>query len=257
MEKDQQTVIGIFQDAKTHTGHELEQLQKKYDELVKETNQFTYIITHDLQAPLRMVTGFLDLLEKKHADKLDDSAKQFIEYAVRGSEKMKALIFDLLEYSRLNSLKYEFADVDLNDVLNEVKERSAELIKTKNVIIKSGAMPVVWGSRKLLVQIISELIDNAIKFCKNDPCEIVVDTRSTASGWKITVADNGIGIDPAYFERIFVVFKKLHPDDAGYSGTGTGLAICKKIAEMHNGSIEVSSTAGTGSKFMFTINKAV
>jgi light-regulated signal transduction histidine kinase (bacteriophytochrome) len=149
MEKDQQTVIGIFQDAKTHTGHELEQLQKKYDELVKETNQFTYIITHDLQAPLRMVTGFLDLLEKKHADKLDDSAKQFIEYAVRGSEKMKALIFDLLEYSRLNSLKYEFADVDLNDVLNEVKERSAELIKTKNVIIKSGAMPVVWGSRKL------------------------------------------------------------------------------------------------------------
>lgn len=257
MEKDQQILIDILSDGEKQEGSELEQLQKKYDELVKETNQFTYIITHDLQAPLRMVTGFLELLEKKHADKLEASARQYIEYAVKGSAKMKSLIFDLLEYSRLCSVKYEFTEVDLNEVVNEAKEKSADVIQSKNVVINNGELPVVWGNKKLLSQIISELIENSIKFCKNDPCEIDIEATSTRSGWKFTIADNAIGIDPAYFERIFVILKKLHPEEAGYGGTGTGLAICKKIAEMHNGCIEVSSTPGIGSKFMFTINKAV
>lgn len=232
--------------------NELAALQKKLDGLVKETNQFTYIITHDLQAPLRMVTGFLELLEKKYADKLDAGAKQYIEHAVKGSSKMKALIFDLLEYSRLSSVTYEFDETDLNEVINETREKFISTIEEKGIQLRSDNLPVVRGNSKLLIQFFSHLVDNAIKFISNRSPEIIIDANRCANGWQISVTDNGIGIDPAHFEKIFVIFRKLHTEETGYGGTGTGLAICRKIAELHNGTIEVSSQPGKGS--IFTLN---
>ena len=236
-----------------HTGNELDMLQKKLDDLVKETNQFTYIITHDLQAPLRMVTGFLELLEKKYADKMDAGAKQYIGYAVKGSVKMKELIFDLLDYSRLSSGSHEFSEVDLNEVLNEARKKIPSGMETKNIQFTHTPLPVVWGSSKLFVQFFSQLVDNAVKFNDNCSPEININANRSCNGWQISVTDNGIGIDPAHFEKIFVIFRKLHPDESAYKGTGTGLAICKKIAGLHNGSIEVSSQPGKGSTFTLNI----
>jgi light-regulated signal transduction histidine kinase (bacteriophytochrome) len=240
-------------DGSNHKDNELMMIQKKMDELVKETNQFTYIITHDLQAPLRMVTGFLELLEKKYADKLDAGGKQYIEYAMKGSLKMKELVFDLLDYSRLSSVAYEFGETDLNEILNTAKEKLIPGFDHKKIIISHDKLPIVGGSSKLLVQLFSQLISNAIKFNNNATIEICIEANRTDSGWRIAVTDNGIGIDPAYFDKIFQVFRKLHTDEAGYKGTGIGLAICKKIVELHNGTIEVSSQPGMGSTFILFI----
>jgi light-regulated signal transduction histidine kinase (bacteriophytochrome) len=236
-----------------HTDNELAVIQKKMDELIKEINQFTYIITHDLQAPLRMVTGFLELLEKKYAGKLDAGAKQYIDYAMKGSLKMKELVFDLLDYSRLSSVTYEFGEADLNEVLNTANVKSIPGFDHKKIIITHDDLPIVWGSCKLLAQLFSELISNAIKFNNNATIEICIEVNRTDRGWKIAVIDNGIGIDPAYFDKIFQVFRKLHTDEAGYKGSGIGLAICKKIAELHNGTIEVLSQPGKGSTFTLFI----
>jgi len=240
-------------DGSNHKDNELMMIQKKMDELVKETNQFTYIITHDLQAPLRMVTGFLELLEKKYADKLDAGAKQYIEYAMKGSLKMKELVFDLLDYSRLSSATYDFGETDLNEILNTTKEKLIPGFDHKKIVITHDELPIVWGSSKLLVQLFSQLISNAIKFNNNATIEICLEASRTDNGWRVAVIDNGIGIDPAYFDKIFQVFRKLHTDEAGYKGTGIGLAICKKIAELHSGTIEVVSQPGRGSTFTLFI----
>ncbi|HRF18394.1 MAG TPA: histidine kinase dimerization/phospho-acceptor domain-containing protein, partial [Chitinophagaceae bacterium] len=133
------------------TGDELILLQEQLANLVKETNQFTYIITHDLQAPLRMVTGFLELLERRYADKLDAGAKQYIEYSVKGANRMKSLIFDLLEYSRLSSVKHEFDVVDMREVLEEVIGKLSVDISSSGADVIIGALPGVWADRKMMV----------------------------------------------------------------------------------------------------------
>lgn len=234
-------------------GDEITLLKKQMAGLVKETNHFTYIITHDLQAPLRMVTGFLELLEKRYADKLDNSAKQYIGYSVKGANKMKSLIFALLEYSRISSVKHEFGFVDLNEVLEEVINMQSDTISSSGAEVRVGKLPVIWAERKLMIQLFTHLLDNAIKFRRNEKPVVSINTNRKSENWEISISDNGIGIDPAFHEKIFVIFKKLHPEEAGYSGTGTGLAVCKKIAELHNGSINIISEAGVGSTFSFII----
>lgn len=234
-------------------GDEIALLRKQMDDLIKETSHFTYIITHDLQAPLRMVTGFLELLEKRYADKLDAGAKQYIEYSVKGANKMKNLIFDLLEYSRLSSVKHEFEFVDLNDVLSEVVDKLSSSIASSGAEIKINSLPKVWAERKMMNQLFTHLLDNAIKFRNAGQPKIYINTSKKGEKWEISISDNGIGIDPAFHEKIFVIFKKLHPEEASFSGTGTGLTVCKKIVELHNGCISVVSEAGRGSTFIFTI----
>ncbi|MGQ0739970.1 MAG: sensor histidine kinase [Bacteroidota bacterium] len=232
---------------------EVELLRNKLAEMTKETSQFTYIITHDLQAPLRMITGFLELLEKKYADKLDAGAKQYIEYAVKGSVKMKNLIFDLLEYSRLNSAVHEFEKVNLNEVLKETKEKLAPVFEQTSATITADALPVVRASKKLMEQLLKHLLDNAIKFRREEAPQISIGAAKESDCWKISISDNGTGIDPAFFEKIFIIFRRLQTDEVRYPGTGAGLTVCKKIAELHGGVIGVESTPGTGSTFWFTI----
>lgn len=232
---------------------EIEKLNGKLEELTAEMNQFTYIVSHDLQAPLRMITGFLELLEKKYGDKLDDSAKQYIGYAVKGAVKMKNLIFDLLEYSRLNAANLEKTDVDLNEVLQGIQEKYASEIGEKNIKVNVGQLPPVLANKKQMSQLFEQLFDNAIKFRVDTASEISIDAKNENGFWTFCVIDNGMGIDPAFFEKIFIIFRRLNTDEVKYPGTGVGLTICKRIVELHNGTIWLESAADKGSKFYFRL----
>ena len=229
-----------------------EELNNKLAELTKEMNQFSYIVSHDLQAPLRTVTGFLELLVKRYGDKLDDSAKQYIEYAVKGASKMKDLVFDLLEYSRLNNA-LSFAEVDLNAALEESKEKLSAAIEESGAVIRADKLPVITADKKQVVQMLGHLLQNALKFRSALPPEIYIILQEEKGMLKIGVKDNGIGIDAAYHEKIFIIFRRLHTDEVKYPGTGTGLAVCKKVTELHGGTIWVESEIGKGSIFWFTI----
>ena len=232
---------------------EIEKLNSKLEELTAEMNQFSYIVSHDLQAPLRMITGFLELLEKKYGDKLDDSAMQYIGYAVKGAGKMKSLIFDLLEYSRLNAENLEKVDVDMNEVMQEVKEKFATAIGEKNIKVNVGQLPVVMANKKQMSRLFEQLFDNAIKFRVDTASEISIDAKNENGFWNFCVKDNGMGIDPAFFEKIFIIFRRLNTDEVKYPGTGVGLTICKKIVELHNGTIWLESAVDNGSKFYFRL----
>jgi light-regulated signal transduction histidine kinase (bacteriophytochrome) len=228
-------------------------LRNKLEEQGKEMNQFTYIVSHDLQAPLRMVTGFLELLEKKYGDQLDGSAKQYIDFAVKGAVKLKNLVFDLLEYSRLNAVNSEIAEVDLNDIMIEIKEKYQPVIEETEAVISIDHLPAVMANKKQMGQLFEHLIGNALKFRSMAAPEINITLKKENGFWLIGIKDNGIGIDPAFSEKIFIIFRRLHHDEAKYCGTGIGLAVCKKIVELQNGTIWVESEADKGSTFYFTL----
>jgi light-regulated signal transduction histidine kinase (bacteriophytochrome) len=230
-------------------------LTNKIETLTKEMNQFTYIVSHDLQAPLRMVTGFLELLEKKHGDNLDESGKQFIGYAVKGANKMKSLIFDLLEYSRLSSVINEYSEVDLNIIFQETIEKMRPIIEETNAILTSDNLPVVNADRKHMAQLFEHLLGNALKYRSTSIPEINIKVNEKSKYWELAVSDNGIGIDTSFREKIFIIFRRLHNDDSIYTGTGIGLAISKKIVELHDGTIWMDSESGKGSTFFFTLPK--
>ncbi len=230
-----------------------EELSNKLAELTNEMNQFTYIVSHDLQAPLRTVTGFLELLEKRHGDKLDASAKQYIDYAVKGAAKMKDLVFDLLEYSRVNSVGFELAEVDLNEVLKEALEKMTAVINDKGAVITADDLPKIMADKKQVLQLFDHLLQNALKFQNGKTPQIAIIYKEEKNNCLIGIKDNGIGIDQAYLDKIFIMFRRLHNDEKKYSGTGAGLAICKKIVELHGGAIRVESELNAGSTFWFTL----
>ena len=232
---------------------EVESLNNKIAQLTKETNQFTYIVSHDLQAPLRMVTGFLELLEKKLGNKLDESSKQYIDHAVKGASKMRSLVLGLLEYTRLNPDTGEFAEVDLNVILEEVKEKNKPVIDETGALISTDQLPVVMVNKKQMGQLFQHLLENALKFRSPAVPEINITLKKENGFWVIGIKDNGIGIDPAYAEKIFIIFRRLHNDGSGYGGTGIGLALCKKITELHGGEIWVEPAGKNGSTFYFSL----
>ena len=224
-------------------------LQQKMDDLIKETNQFTYIITHDLQAPLRMITGFLELIEKRYAMQLDDTGKQYISYAMKGSVKIKSLIFDLLEYSRVSSIAQIDEEVDLSEILKKVMEDLAPEISTTGARITAGYLPVIHADKRLMNLLFYHIVENAIKFRSSAVPEINIATVQGSRGREVHFTDNGIGIDPAFYEKIFLIFRRLHTDEEKFPGSGTGLAICRKVAKLHGGDISVESKPGNGSVF--------
>ena len=240
------------------------QLERLYSDLARramelsasnaELERFAYIASHDLQEPLRMVSSFLQLLQKKYGGQLDERADQYIHYAVDGAERMKALIRDLLEYSRLGTGKEAFDWVDTGEVLSEVGGVFREQVATTGAQVKTGHLPRVWGDRVQLTQLLQNLVSNALKYAGNRTPVITVGAEEHPEYWQFSVADNGIGIDPQFFDKIFIIFQRLHNRNE-YSGTGIGLAICKKIVERHGGRIWVDSAAGGGSTFYFTISK--
>ncbi len=219
--------------------------------------RFAYIASHDLQEPLRMVSSFLQLLQKRYKGHLDDKADQYIHYAVDGAERMKALIMDLLEYSRVGSAKESFGWVDTNSVMEDVEGIFGEKVMLAQATVEIGPLPKVWGDKVQLTQLFQNLVSNALKYHSDEPPRIRIYAEEETNCWKFAVQDNGIGIDPQFFDKIFIIFQRLH-NKSDFSGTGIGLAICKKIVERHGGKIWVeSSPPQKGSTFYFTIAKKV
>jgi PAS domain S-box-containing protein len=212
-----------------------------------ELEQFAYVASHDLQEPLRMIASYTGLLKRRYAGKLDADADEFIGYATDGVARMQALIQDLLAYSRVNRRDEPFLATPLDSVLTEVLANLRRAIQDAGATVVVGELPTVSGDRFQLVQLFQNLIANAVKFHAEAPPRVEVSAERGTDGWTIRVADNGIGIDPQFFERIFVIFQRLHTRDR-YPGTGIGLAICRRIAERHGGRIWVESS-GRGSTF--------
>jgi two-component system CheB/CheR fusion protein len=219
-----------------------------------ELERFAYVASHDLQEPLRMVSSFLQLLEKQYNEQLDDKAREYIRFAVGGAERMKKLILDLLAYSRTGTEKEVFLPVDMQSVLENTLQIFAPRIEKEAITLWVKPLPRVYGNQMQLQQLMQNLIGNAIKYRKDQPLEITVDCMEEADRYVFAVRDNGIGISQRYFEKIFIVFQRLHPNNQ-YTGTGIGLAICKKIVERHYGQIWVTSTEGVGSTFYFSLPK--
>ncbi|GAB2680080.1 hypothetical protein GCM10027036_37950 [Flavihumibacter cheonanensis] len=245
----------LYEQALEKANQELSERAEQLSRSNAELERFAFIASHDLQEPLRMVSSFLQLVEKRYKDKLDEAGKQYIQYAVSGAERMKKLINDLLAYSRLENMAVELTEVDMNQVLKEVVHNLQESIAETNAIVEIDTLPVVLkGNFSGLVQLFQNLIGNAIKYRSDLQPEIRISAKEENNYWQFAVKDNGIGIEPDYFEKIFVIFQRLH-NMTEYSGTGIGLAICKKIVEQHKGKIWVYSKEKEGSTFYFTIKK--
>lgn len=232
-----------------------EELSKAVEKLEisnKELEQFAYVASHDLQEPLRMVSSFTQLLERRYKNQLDNDADDYIYYIVEGAQRMKELIDDLLAFSRLNTQIKEFELVNLDTAVNNVISYLRTSIDEVNADVTCDLLPIVRGDPTQIIQLLQNLIANGIKFHGDDPPRIHISAAEKGDRWLIGVRDNGIGIDTSHQKQIFNVFKRLHPNSE-YPGTGIGLSICKRIVERHNGKIWVESEPGKGSTFYFTL----
>jgi PAS domain S-box-containing protein len=220
----------------------------------KELEQFAYVASHDLQEPLRMISSYTQLLAQRYEGQLDEKAKKYIDYAVDGAIRMQRLINDLLTYSRVGTRGNPLEPTDSHAVLGEALRNLAATIEENRAIIVNDDLPTVRADALQLTQVFQNLIANAIKFRSEDLPRVHVSARDKGREWVFSVADNGIGIDPQYAERLFVIFQRLHTRDE-YPGTGIGLAVCRRIVERHGGRIWFESELGKGSTFYFTIPK--
>ncbi|WP_345954468.1 ATP-binding protein [Mucilaginibacter sp. PAMB04168] len=231
------------------TSQHMNQLEIKNQEL----EQFVYIASHDLQEPLLTISNFIELLKVEYGHLYDDDAQLYVDFIEDAAHRMRYLIKDLLDYSRIGKTK-QTEYIDLNELLQHiVNDLDARISATGTQIICQD-LPAVKGYRTELRQLFQNLITNAMKFSKKDVSPVIEIAGSRGnSGWEFMVKDNGIGIEPQHTEKIFLIFQRLHNRDE-YPGNGIGLANCKKIAAMHNGDIRVESVPGQGSKFYFTVD---
>ncbi len=225
-----------------------EELSKSNSDLT----HFAYIASHDLREPLRMITSFLQLLERRYADKLDQDANEFIDFAVEGAKRLDNMIKDLLEYSKISNKEKEFVSLELENILKEALMNLVVQIEESNVVISYDPLPNVYGDEKLLVMLFQNIIGNAIKYRRSETPKIHISAKKENDHYIISFRDNGIGIDPKHLERIFIIFQRLHRNDE-YEGTGIGLAIVENIVHQHGGQIWVESELGKGTTFHFTI----
>jgi signal transduction histidine kinase len=235
-----------------------EELKKTVAELERsnaELEQFAYFASHDLQEPLRMVSSYTQLIEKRYKDKLDADAHDFINFAVDGAKRMQQLINDLLTYSRVGTRGKPLEPASCKKILHAAIANLDVAIRESGAAVTHDPLPPVMADETQLLQLFQNLIGNAVKFHGKKPPHVHVSAKPQGNKWVFSVKDNGIGIDPQYFERIFIIFQRLHSE--GYPGTGTGLAIVKRIVERHGGRIWVESEPGKGSTFYFSIQSAV
>jgi PAS domain S-box-containing protein len=236
------------------TNKELQIITEALTDKNKELESFAYIASHDLQEPLRMVTSFLQKFEQKYSAIVDETGKKYIHFAVDGADRMRILINDLLKYTSANSDKFERVQVDMNEVLIDIIQLHRERIIENSIEIIADPLPIVLAGKVSMSQLIQNLIGNAIKYCNNEKAVIKISVKEQENDWEFSVTDNGIGIAPEYYQKIFIIFQRLHQKNQ-YSGTGIGLSICKKIVESYKGRIWVESVLGEGSSFKFTIPK--
>jgi light-regulated signal transduction histidine kinase (bacteriophytochrome) len=242
-------LVQTRREAEERLKHYATELERSNQEL----EQFAHVASHDLQEPLRTVRSYLQLIERQYKEQLDEDADEFIAFAVDGAERMRILINDLLAYSRVTTQGKSFVPIDCSIVLDHTLTNLKIAIEESNAVVTCDDLPTVVADETQLTRLLQNLIGNAIKFRKEEiPPEIHVSAECTGDGWTFSVRDNGIGIDSKYFERIFMVFKRLHSREE-FTGTGIGLAVCKKIVERHGGRIWVESEPNGGSTFYFTI----
>lgn len=235
-----------------------EQLAFKAQELARsnaELEQFAYQVSHDLQEPLHVAAGFLQLLARRYREQLDATAREFISNALNSLSRMEQLIKDLLDYSRITSRGRELAPVEAGPLVEQVLKDLSLIIEEKHAVLEVGPLPAVMADATQLARVFQNLIGNALKFCGERPPHIRIGAEPTNGFVKFWVKDQGIGIDPRHFERIFRMFERLHAR-SDYPGSGIGLAVCKKIIERHGGTIWVESQPGCGAAFYFTLPAA-
>jgi signal transduction histidine kinase/CHASE3 domain sensor protein len=237
--------------------HALEQKAAELERSNADLERFAYVASHDLQEPLRMVSSYTQLIARRYRGKLDSDADEFIAFAVDGVTRMQRLINDLLVYSRVSTRAREATSTDAGAAVQAALANLSSVIEESSAVVEVGAMPRVVADDVQLTQVIQNLVSNALKFRRAEGVPRITIRAAPGDDGKyiFAVQDNGIGIGPDYFERIFVLFQRLHTREA-YSGTGIGLAICKKIVERHGGRIWVESVEGAGSTFYFTLPAA-
>jgi signal transduction histidine kinase len=231
----------------------LDEQARELERSNRDLEQFAYVASHDLQEPLRKVSSFCQLLQRRYAGRLDERADQYIQFAVDGAQRMQRLINDLLTFSRVGRTTESFEDVDLHEIAVAVVAQLETIRAETDGKVVIGDLPVVPGDRSLLQALLANLIGNGLKFHREDvPPVVRVEARLADEMWQITVSDNGIGIEPEYGEKVFVIFQRLHARDV-YPGTGIGLALAKKIVEFHGGRIGLVETDGPGAAIRFTL----
>ena len=232
-----------------------EELRKTSADLTRsnaDLQHFAYATSHDLQEPLRVIEGYIRLLEKRYGDQLDTKAREFIGYTVEGVERMRALIKDLLDYSRVGTIDMNLELTDFSEAVGRAVFNLKTAAEESGAKITCGTLPTIRADLVQISRLFQNLIGNAIKFRGKEAPNIHISAKKKEDRWTFSVRDNGIGIDPKNSERIFAVFQRLHTKEE-YPGTGIGLAICKRIIERHGGKIWVESEEGKGSTFYFTI----
>jgi PAS domain S-box-containing protein len=235
--------------AEAHLLQKVEELNRSNEEL----GQFAYVVSHDLQEPLRMVASYTQLLSRRYKGRLDSDADEFISFAVDGASRMQRLIQDLLAYSRVGTKGKDLLDTSSEDALQQALINLRGAIKDSGALVTHDPLPAVLADEMQLIQLFQNLIGNAIKYQSSGVPKVHVSaSKNAGKKWIFSVRDNGLGIDPQYFEKIFGMFQRLHKREE-FAGTGIGLAICKKIVERHGGSISVESQPGQGSTFRFAL----
>jgi light-regulated signal transduction histidine kinase (bacteriophytochrome) len=212
------------------------------------------VASHDPKEPIRMVSAYTSLLRERYKDVLPAEAKEYMGFILDGTSRMQHLVRDLLEYSRIGTSNDKFGKVDCNTVMQCVKQNLKELIIQNRVVIEMDDLPQVKGIETQLVQLFQNLVENAIKFKGTESPVIQISVADELINWHFCIRDNGIGIAPEYFNKIFSIFQRLHTRNE-YEGTGIGLSVCKKIVELHGGRLWVESEPDVGSNFQFTLPK--
>ncbi len=234
-----------------HQADELTQLAADLERSNAELKKFA-VASHDLQEPLNQVANYVQLLEMRYQEQLDEDAKEFITFAVEGVSLMQTLIDDVLAYSKVDRQGIDFEPIDLETALNRALGNLRGRISESGAVITHDELPTLMADSTQMMQLFQNLIGNAIKFRSDKPPKMYVGASRLEDAWLFSVRDNGIGIDPQFSDRIFIIFQRLHTRDE-YHGTGMGLAICKKIVECHRGEMWVASELDQGATFYFTI----
>jgi PAS domain S-box-containing protein len=251
---DQRVFVAVILDITRRRQIEAE-LARRVEELHAsnlELEHFAYVASHDLKEPLRTITSYLQLVKQHYGDFLDDDAREYIDFAVDGSKRMATAVEDLLQYSRVQRQKVPFKQVDMNEIVKRVLNALNLTVTENRAEITTDTLPVVSANEGQMTQLMQNLIGNALKFRRKETPKIHIGVEQLDQHWQFSVTDNGIGISEEYYQRIFIMFQRLHTREE-YPGTGIGLAICKKIVEVHGGRIGVKSTLGSGTTFTFTI----
>lgn len=233
-----------------------DEMSRTIAELAKsniELEQFAYVASHDLQEPLRMVSSFLTQIDRKYGDNFDEKGRQYLNFAVDGAIRMRKIIHDLLEYSRADRLETALEPVDLNAIVSEILKVNSSEIEQSHAKITVSKLPEIRARKISMQQLFQNLINNALKYRNENP-RIGIGSSDAGDFWQFYVSDNGLGIEQRFHDKVFVIFQRLHNRE-DYSGTGIGLAICKKIVESYGGRIWIESKPGEGSTFYFTIRK--